>query len=53
MDPVNLAYYGVICCCLSLASARLAPWFVRAAAGLGVGLAAAAALPALRGALGL
>ena len=53
MDPVTLVYYGAICGCLSLVSPRLSPWFVRAVAGVVVGLAAAAALPALRGALGL
>jgi hypothetical protein len=53
MDPVTLAYYGAICGCLSLVSPRLSPWIVRAGAGIGVGLLAAAALPALRQALGL
>ena len=53
MDPVTLAYYGAICGCLSLVSPRLSPWIVRGAAGVIVGLAAGAALPPLRQALGL
>jgi hypothetical protein len=53
MDPVTLAYYGAICGCLSLASPRIRPALLRIAAGIAVGLIAAAALPALRQALGI
>jgi hypothetical protein len=53
MDPVTLAYYGVICGCLSLVSPRIGSGLARLAIGLAVGLAAAAVLPPLRRALGL
>jgi tetrahydromethanopterin S-methyltransferase subunit C len=44
MDPVTLAYYGLICGLLSLAAARLRPTGLRFVAGVLVGLIAAAAL---------
>jgi hypothetical protein len=53
MDPVTLAYYGIVCGCLSLVSARISPAVVRFLVGVGVGLIAAMALPPLRQALGL
>ncbi|AHM03189.1 hypothetical protein roselon_00771 [Roseibacterium elongatum DSM 19469] len=53
MDVTALAFYAAICALLSLASPRLGRPFVRLAVGAVVGLAAAALLPILKGALGL
>lgn len=53
MDPVTLTYYGAICGLLSLAAPRFGHGLRRFALGIAVGLLAAAALPALRRALGL
>jgi len=49
MDPVTLAYYGVICGLLSLAAPTLATPMLRFVAGVIVGLVAAGGLPFLRG----
>ncbi|MBP7000604.1 hypothetical protein [Amaricoccus sp.] len=53
MDPVTLVYYAAICGLLGVAGPSLGGAPGRFAAGVAVGLAAAAALPPLRGALGL
>ena len=53
MDPVSVAYYALVC---GLLAGVLPPGLGRLAkvgVGVGVGLVAATALPALRGVLGL
>ncbi len=53
MDPVTMTDYGAICGLLSLSAPRFGNGLLRFALGIAVGLLAAAALPALRRALGL
>ncbi|MBP7240441.1 hypothetical protein [Amaricoccus sp.] len=53
MDPVTLLYYAAVCGLLGMAGPFLGGHAGRFVAGVLVGLAAAAALPPLRGALGL
>lgn len=53
MDPITMTYYAAVCAALSAGAARLTALHLRLAVGAGVGLAAAAALPGLRAALGL
>ncbi len=45
MDPVNLAYYALICGGLAAAAPRIESRMKRVAIGLGVGAISAAALP--------
>jgi hypothetical protein len=52
LDPVALAYYAAVCGLLSVAGPSLGGAAGRFIAGVVVGLVAAAALPALRGAFG-
>ncbi|MCB1760054.1 MAG: hypothetical protein KDI68_09800 [Gammaproteobacteria bacterium] len=52
MDLFNLVFYAVICGLLSLAAPRLGRFPLRLGAGMLVGVAAAAALPAIKAALG-
>jgi hypothetical protein len=52
MDPVTLAYYGLICGALAATSPRIPSGFLRVLIGIVVGLAAAGALPSIRAALG-
>ncbi|MEL7116928.1 MAG: hypothetical protein AAGP08_15335 [Pseudomonadota bacterium] len=49
MDPIALAFYAVVCGCLSAASPKLPSLPVRLAIGAGVGVIAALVLPVLRG----
>lgn len=51
MDPVSLAFYAIVCGCLSAASPIVPSLPVRLALGAGVGVLAAALLPLLRGVL--
>jgi hypothetical protein len=53
MDLVALAFYAVVCALLSLFAPSLGGRLQRLVVGAGVGLVAAAVLPALRGGLGL
>jgi uncharacterized membrane protein YccC len=52
MDPVTLAFYGLVCGLLA-AFVPMASRAFRFALGLGVGLVAASALPPLRELFGL
>lgn len=53
MDPVTMGYYAAVCATLSVGAGRLRSVRLRVALGVLVGLAAAAALPGFRAALGL
>jgi hypothetical protein len=53
MDPVTLAFYAVVCGLLGLVGPSLGRPGLRLGIGALVGLAAAGALPVLRGALGI
>lgn len=53
MDPVTMTYYAVVCAALSYGAGSLRSKAMRVALGVAVGLVAAAALPSVRGALGL
>lgn len=53
MDPITMAYYAAVCAALGAGAARVPALPLRLALGAVVGLVAAAALPGLRGALGL
>ena len=52
MDPVTLAFYGIVCGLLAGFVPQSSRAF-RIALGVGVGLVAAAMLPPLRSAMGL
>jgi hypothetical protein len=52
MDPVSLAYYGLICGALAATAPRLPSGFLRVLVGILVGLVAAGALPSNCAALG-
>lgn len=52
MDPITLAYYGLICGALGAAGPRLGGLALRFAIGVAVGLGAAAGLPHLHAAIG-
>jgi len=49
MDPIALAFYGVICGCLSAVAPNLGGVPLRLAIGAVVGLIAASVLPVLKG----
>jgi hypothetical protein len=53
VDAFNMAFYAMVCGGLAGVSARVGRWPARVILGMIVGLAAAAALPALRAALGV
>lgn len=53
MDPVTMTYYAAVCAALGLGAGSLRSSVLRVALGVVVGLAAAALLPTVRGALGL
>lgn len=53
MDPVTMAFYGIICGGLAAAAPSLHRTWARVLAGVLVGVVAAALLPFLRGATGL
>lgn len=53
MDPVTAVYYAGICAALAQATSKLRSALLRVVTGAAVGLAAAAALPGLRGFFGL
>ena len=53
LDPVTLAFYGVVCALLAGYTPMILPRLVRLIIGAAVGVAAAAYLPDLRQALGL
>lgn len=53
MDPVTMTYYAAVCAALGLGAGSLRSSVLRVALGVVVGLAAAALLPSVRGALGL
>ena len=53
MDPVNLAFYGLVCGTLAAFSPSLGSRVMRAVVGVVVGLIAAGLLPVLRGVAGL
>jgi hypothetical protein len=53
MDPVTMTYYATVCAALSLGAGRLRSALMRIAAGVVVGLIAAALLPSVRAAVGL
>jgi hypothetical protein len=53
MDPVPMIYYGCVCGLLAYLGPRIAGSALRFVVGVGVGLAAAGVLPALRQAAGL
>lgn len=52
MDVIALAFYASVCGVLSLASPALSTALLRLVAGALVGIAAAAALPLIRSAVG-
>lgn len=49
MDPISLTFYAIICGILSLVAPNLGGMIPRATVGALVGVAAAAALPFLKG----
>lgn len=51
MDPINLAYYAIVCAILSFAAPHLGRRMVRLAVGALVGLIAAGLLPVIKDAL--
>ena len=53
MDPISLVFYAIVCGILSAVAPNLGGMVPRLAAGAVVGIVAAAALPTLRGVLGL
>jgi hypothetical protein len=53
MDPINLAFYALICGTLGWAGPRLGAPIARIGLGAAVGIVAAAALPVLKGLFGL
>lgn len=53
MDPITALYYAGICATLAQTMGRVRSSALRLVTGAAVGLAAAAALPSLRGFLGL
>ena len=53
MDPVNLAFYGLVCGTLAAFSPSLGSRATRVVVGVIVGLIASTLLPLLKGALGL
>jgi len=53
MDPITLAFYAIVCGCLSAVAPNFPKLPVRLAIGASVGIIAAAALPWLKGALHL
>jgi hypothetical protein len=52
MDPVNLAYYAVICGCLAAYAPNVSNRILRMIVGLGVGGISAALLPVLHRMIG-
>lgn len=53
MDPFVLIFYAVICGGLGLVAPNLGSPAIRLGVGAGIGIAAAALLPIIRGILGL
>ncbi len=53
MDPITLAFYAIVCGCLSAVAPTFPKLPVRLAVGAAVGIFAAAILPWLRGVLHL
>lgn len=53
MDPITVTYYALVCAGLSLGAGRIRATVTRVAVGVLVGIAAAAALPTVRAALGV
>jgi hypothetical protein len=53
MDPLNMAYYALVCGLLAGVSSRLGGWLSRVVVGAVIGLVAAAALPMLRSGFGI
>lgn len=51
MDPITLAFYAIVCGCLSAASPRIPRLPVRLGIGAVVGIVAATLLPWIKGAL--
>ena len=52
MDPISLAFYAIVCGCLSVFAPNLGGFAPRLAVGAGVGIVAALVLPLLRGLFG-
>ena len=52
MEPISLVFYAVVCGLLSVFAPSLGGVLPRMAAGAVVGIIAAIALPAIRGAIG-
>ena len=53
MDPVNLAFYGLVCGTLAAFAPSLGSRVTRAVVGVVIGVIASALLPLLKGLLGL
>ena len=51
MDPITLAFYAVVCGCLSAVAPKLPKLPVRLGIGAMVGLVAASVLPMIKGML--
>ena len=52
MDPIAIAFYAIVCGCLSAASPVVPSMPMRLAIGAGVGIVAAVILPLVRGLIG-
>ncbi len=52
MDPITLAFYAVVCGCLSAVAPRMPRLPIRLGIGAVVGIIAAAVLPSLKGMIG-
>jgi len=52
MEPISLVFYAVVCGLLSAFAPNLGGFPIRLAVGAAVGIAAAAALPFVRGMMG-
>ena len=52
MDPITIAFYAIVCGCLSAVAPKLPKLPVRLGVGAGVGILAATVLPLIQGALG-
>jgi len=49
MDPITIAFYAVVCGCLSAAAPTVPKLPIRLAVGAGVGVVAASVLPVIKG----
>ena len=53
MDPITIAFYAVVCGCLSAVAPKLPRLPIRLGVGAGVGILAATVLPLIKDALHL